>query len=502
MDAWAFDPILVRISIPFSQAPGATDPGRGVPFVLNGPRDQCSCSGMWLRLIRLHLLVVLQWGVAAEQPNLLFIISDDCTYRDIGCYGGQAHTPNLDRLALEGMRFERCFQAAPMCSPTRHNLYTGLYPVKSGAYPNHAMAYPDVKSVVHYLKPLGYRVAHTGKRHFSPPEVFPFESLGGGKNPNMKAVDRLFRESAASGQPFSLFACSNEPHLPWTKGDPSQYQAASIKLPPYIVDTPVVREHFTRYLAEITYFDTQVGEILALLERHGLRDNTLVMVVSEQGNAFPFAKWTCYDSGLQSAMLVRWPGRVTAGSLSAAMVEYVDVVPTLVELAGGGPVDGLDGRSFVPVLKGESNRHKDYVFGIMTTRGINNGSPKFAIRSIRGDRFKLIWNLHHQTTFSNAAMTKPYFISMEEKANAGDAVAARLVHAYRHRPEFELYDLATDPLERNNLASQPRYASDMASLWSRLEGWMRRQGDGGDETEMMALERQSRNQANNTRPAR
>lgn len=114
-------------------------------------------------------------GADQEKPNFLFVIADDCTYRDIGCYGGQAHTQNIDRLATEGMLFTHCFQSAPMCSPTRHNIYTGLYPVKSGAYPNHTFAKPGTRSVVHYLKPLGYRVALSGKRHIAPKEVFPFE---------------------------------------------------------------------------------------------------------------------------------------------------------------------------------------------------------------------------------------------------------------------------------------------------------------------------------------
>ena len=100
---------------------------------------------------------------AAGKPNFVFVIADDCTFRDLGCYGGQAHTPNIDRLATEGMQFMKCFQAAPMCSPTRHNIYTGMYPVKSGAYPNHTFANPGTKSVAHYLKPLGYRVALSEK---------------------------------------------------------------------------------------------------------------------------------------------------------------------------------------------------------------------------------------------------------------------------------------------------------------------------------------------------
>lgn len=431
-----------------------------------------------------------------DQPNLVFIIADDCTFRDIGCYGGQAHTPNIDKLAGQGMKFERCFQAAPMCSPTRHNIYTGLYPVKSGAYPNHTRAYDHVKSIVHYLTPLGYRVLQTGKTHINPPSVFPFEHLSGGKkagkNPDMDGIDRLFQESAANKKPFCLFACSNEPHSPWNKGDATQYPPDEIELPPYIVDTPIVRENFGNYLAEVTYFDSQVGQIMELLDKHGLTENTMLMVVSEQGNSFPFAKWTCYDSGLQSAMVVRWPGKVQSGVTTDAMVEYVDVTPTFIDAAGGDPINQLDGLSFLPVLKGETDIHKSYTYGIMTTRGIINGSEAYAIRSIRGFKYKLIRNLNHDSKFTNACSKSGYFKSMVEKANQGDATAQRLVNAYHYRPAVELYQIEEDPLEQHNLAADPAYSKTVQRLSRKLEQWMEEQGDEGIATEMKAHERQGK----------
>ena len=437
-------------------------------------------------------IVWLAQAQAASKPNMVFIIADDCTFRDIGCYGGQARTPHIDKLATEGMRFTRCFQAAPMCSPTRHNIYTGLYPVKSGAWPNHTRAYPHVKSIVHHLRPMGYRVTQTGKTHINPRTVFPFENFGGGKNPDMKYIDRLFAETAKGGKPFCLFACSNEPHSPWNKGDALAYPPAKVKLPPYIVDTPRVRSDFSKYLAEITYFDSQVGEIVGLLKKHGLSDNTLVMVVSEQGSAFPFGKWTCYDHGLQSAMIVRWPGQVMAGSETDAMVEYVDVTPTFIDVAGGKPIAPLDGRSFLPVLRGKADTHKDFVYGIMTTRGIINGTDAFAIRSVRDTRYKLILNLNHKSKFTNACTKSPMFQSMIAKAESGDATAKRLVHAYHHRPAVELFDMKNDPLEMANLAGQSDTQKIEMRLRQKLSAWMKSQGDKGVETELKARERQGR----------
>lgn len=428
---------------------------------------------------------------ADERPNFVFIIADDCTWRDIGCYGGQAHTPHIDRLATEGIRLTHCFQAAPMCSPTRHNIYTGLYPVKSGAYPNHTFVKDGTKSIVQYLKPLGYRLALSGKKHVNPKDILRFE-YSGRRNPDLGEVDTLFAECRESETPFCLFACSNEPHSPWNKGDPSRYEPDELELPPNWADTPVIRRNYAKYLAEVTYFDGQVGRILDLLDTHELSDETLVMVVSEQGSAFPFAKWTLYDAGIRSAMIARWPGRIEPGMTSDALVEYVDICPTFIEAAGGTPPANLDGKSLLPALLGETDSHKKYVYGIQTTKGINNWKDPYPVRSIRSRRYKLIWNIAPENTFRNACVRKDYFQSWERAAGAGHEKARRLTRKYQHRPEFELYDVTEDPYEMNNLADDPKHASNVADLKGRLEAWMQRQGDEGLATEVAAKKHQWR----------
>ncbi len=427
-----------------------------------------------------------------SRPNFVFIIADDCTHRDLGCYGGQAHTPNIDRFASEGMRFTHCFQAAPMCSPTRHNIYTGLYPVKSGAYPNHTFVKDGTKSVVQYLKPLGYRVALSGKKHIQPRSIFDFEYSGKGNNPDPEAIDRLFGECEKSETPFCLFACSNEPHSPWNKGDPSKYPQDKIQLPPYFVDTPTTRENMSRYLAEITYFDGQVGTILDLLNKHHLAENTLVIVTTEQGSSFPFGKWTCYDTGLQTALIARWPGKISPGTVNGALVEYIDVLPTYIEAAGGKVPEVLEGKSLLPVLTGAAKEHKDYVFGLQTTRGIIRGSDYFGIRSVRSRRYKYIKNLTPEVTFQNVCSTSEPFLSWKDKAKT-DKDAAEKVRRYRHRPAEELYDLENDPFEWHNLAEDPQYAEVKAEHQRQLAAWMKRQGDEGQQTELEALEHQARN---------
>jgi uncharacterized sulfatase len=424
---------------------------------------------------------------AQEKPNLVFFIADDCTHRDIGCYGGQAHTPNIDRLATKGMRFTRCFQAASVCSPTRHNIYTGQYPVKTGAYPNHTHLNPGVKSIVQYLTALGYRVAQSGKTHVGPATVFNWETIPSNPDPDFKQVDGFLAKCKTNGQPFCLLLCSHQPHTPWNQGDRSKYPPVEIKLPPYHVDTPETREDMSKYLAEVTVLDDQVGAAMASLEKNGLTENTLMIFVSEQGNSMPYAKWTCYDSGLQSAFIACWPGKIKPGSVNPAMIEYVDVLPTFIEAAGGTPDPVLDGKSLLPVFAGKQE-HKKFVFGEMTTRGINNGSDHFGIRSVRSERYKYIWNFTPEVEFSNGATRSKLFNSWEAKAARGDPKAKDLVKRYKLRPSVELYDVINDPFEMNNLAENPKHAEVMVELRGELDRWMVRCGDLGQETEMQALE--------------
>jgi uncharacterized sulfatase len=447
-------------------------------------------------------IILTARATAAEGPNLVFVIADDCTYLDMEIYGGQAKTPNLNELAAEGMRFSRCFQAAPMCSPTRHNIYTGIYPVKSGAWPNHTCVYPGTKSIAHYLRDAGYRVALSGKTHIAPRESFPFEYSGEFRTadparPNpYPTVERLIAESRASNSPFCLFACSSEPHTPYTKGSPAAYPPESLELPPTFVDTVETRRQYSKYLAEITYFDAQCGALLKLLDKHGVASNTLVMVVSEQGSGFPFAKWTCYELGLTSGMIVRWPGRIQAGSESAALVEYCDVTPTFLDAAGLQTPTTMDGKSFLPVLLGERAEHKDYTFGIQTTRGIGNGSEVFGIRSCGTRTYRYIRNLHSDAKFQNV-VTRPggdqadFWMSWEAKAEAGDAHAQAMTKKYQHRPAEELYDVANDPHCLDNLIEDSRLAELKSELSRKLDEWMTSQGDRGAETEAIAHTRKA-----------
>jgi arylsulfatase A-like enzyme len=429
-----------------------------------------------------------------NKPNIVFFLADDCTNWDIGCYGSKdSKTPNIDKLASEGLLFEHCYQAAPMCSPTRHNIYTGMYPVKTGAYPNHTNADLGTESIVHYLKPLGYRVALSGKRHIGPESVFPFEYLGTNNNPQFKLVEGFLQEVKETKEPFALILCSNEPHTPWDKGDASQYDPDMITLPPHFVDTKATREAFCKYLAEINYLDGQVGQALDLIDNYGFSENTLVIFASEQGNSYPFAKWTLYEAGVKSALIARLPGMITPGTKSDAIVEYCDLLPTFIDLAGGEKIQKLDGESLLPIFKKETESVKDYSFSLQTTRGIIRGSDYYGIRAVVNERYRYIWNLTPEVEFLNVVNNfadgggTDWYLSWMSLAET-DQRAEDLLYKYRIRPSEELYDIKNDKWCQNNLVDNPDLQLIKTELRTELLKWMENCGDKGQQTELEALE--------------
>ena len=452
-------------------------------------------------ILVVFLSVSASFSEAVDQPNIVIMLADDQTWSDSGAYGNDVvQTPHLDRLAAEGMRFTHCFTATAMCAPTRQQLYTGVFPIRNGAFPNHSQVKPGTRSLVHHFQQLGYRVGLSGKKHFGPGESFPFENLTTQGDLAIPKIRKFVTQDKS--QPFALVVTSHSPHLPWKEGDASQYDPANVKVPLYLVDSPKTRDALTKYYAEITDFDREVGEVLTVLDKSGQAENTIFIYTSEQGAQFPHGKWTCYDTGLHTALTVRWPARVKAGSMSDAMVQYVDILPTLLDAAGansttidtgrpGAPDGGtgFDGQSFLPVLLGKQDQHHELVYGAHTTRGIINGSWYYPIRSVRTRRYKLIWNLNHKAAFENVLVggrdNGGYWQEWLELAKT-DPHARKMVDSYQHRPEFELYDLKNDPYELENLAGIAEQAGRVQTLKGHLDAWMRQQGDLGNETELTA----------------
>lgn len=435
-------------------------------------------------------------GQQPEKPNLVLFMSDDCSYYDIGCYGSaDSKTPHIDNFAGEGMLFTKTYQACPMSSPTRHNLMTGLWPVKTGAYPNHTMAKEGTLSIVQHLRPAGYKVALIGKSHVEPSSVFDWDLYVNtleGEDIDFDAVDTFISKCQAEGTPFCLFVMSREPHSPWNKGNPGLFNPEKVTLPPFYVDIPETRKKFCDYLAEINYMDAQFGRLLEILDQRQLKDKSAVVYLSEQGNSFPFAKWTLYDAGVRSACIVRWPGVIMPNTTSDAIVEYVDIVPTFLEMAGAEAQAELDGKSFLGVLTGKETGHKQYTFSLHTTRGIYSGSKYYGIRAVADKKYRYIVNLTPDMIFQNTETQGKLFKRWKEVAE-NDPFAAWVTHRYQHRPAIELYDIENDRYCMKNIAGLPENAPIIERLDKVLKEWMEACGDEGQPTEMKATEHQFRN---------
>lgn len=432
---------------------------------------------------------------AMDRPNVLIIMADDCTYSDLPSYGGKnAKTPNLDALAKQSLVFDRAYLCSAMCQPCRAEMYSGQYPMRNGCAWNHSASRPSTRSLPHYLGDLDYRVGLAGKVHVSPRKAFPFERVTGFdkscvRNPTTPHAIEPVSEfmSRDPRQPFCLVVALVEPHVPWVMGDASVYPPAKLKLPPNIADTPRTRDDFGRYLAEITYMDGQVGEILAALETTGQSDNTIVLFTSEQGAQFPGCKWTNWDTGVHTAFMARWPEKISGGRRTEALVQYADFVPTILE-ACGGQVEGkpFDGSSFYHVLTGEKPHHRDYVFGMHNN--IPEG-PAYPIRSISNGEFHYIRNLLPDETYiekhlmgvkGDGILNNPYWGTWIWDSTTNPATY-ELVKRYLHRPAEQLYRLSNDPYEMNNLAGRSKYAEIQEKLSAKLDRWMQNQGDPGIE---------------------
>lgn len=451
----------------------------------------------WIAIFTPYNSLLADPATANKSPNIILVLADDMNWFDIGAYHQlfdyvpkNAITPNIDKLASEGMLFTQSFTSTAMCGVTRQQLYTGIYPIRNGAYGNHTRVYDGVKSAAHYFRDLGYRVGLAGKGHVFPGKSFPFERVGkankkadGESSFGIQSTRRFIARNKA--QPFFLIVASANPHTPWTRGDTTQYPVDKLQIPEFLNDTPALREKLSQYLAEVTDLDREVGLLETEIEKLGIQKDTIFIFTSEQGSAFPFAKWTNYDNGLKTAFIIRWPNNIKSGSVSNAMIEYVDVVPTLTDLVSNTVPKSLDGKSFKSVLTGQQKDHKEHVYGVQTSFNIHEGGP-YPIRSVRTKRLKLIHNLMPKNNFSNILTKGDWFkqeLVLEKKYGQEN------YSGYLKRPEFELYDIVNDPFEQVNIYNKPQYQKEITSLKRNLTAWLQQQGDKGIDSELSVCKR-------------
>jgi arylsulfatase A-like enzyme len=438
-------------------------------------------TSLFLRCIVLLLLCV---GIAsaADKPNLVVFICDDLGSLDSQPYGAtDVRTPNMQRLANEGLKFTQAFVASPSCAPSRAALLTGLMPARNGAEPNHTRPRPEIKKLPAYLQELGYEVASFGKvAHYGHGPYYNFDVVGGEGGANYTGISQAveFVNTRRSTKPLALFVGTNWPHVPWP--EMSDYDGAAIKVPPEHFDTPLMRNWRARYYTAVTKADDDLGQVLAAVEQKLDPKNTFIFFTSDHGAQLPFGKWNLYDAGMRVPLIVKGPG-IKANTTTDAMVSWIDILPTLVDLTGGAPPADIDGRSFAAVIRGEKQSHRDEVFA---THSGDREFNVYPIRCLRSGGWKYILNLHPEFQYSthiNRGGERDgleYFRSWEEAAKT-DSRARGIVQRYKQRPREELYDLTTDPHELNNVADKPEHADRLAQMRAKVAAWMKNQNDQG-----------------------
>lgn len=430
------------------------------------------------------VLLTASFAAAPARPNLVVFLSDDHSVLDSTVYGAtDIKTPNMQRLAAAGMTLDRAFVASPSCAPSRAALLTGLMPARNGAEANHSKPRAELKKLPAYLKEVGYEVVAFGKvSHYQHTGDYGFDFFAHDKYHEDICVAEAIKwlRARQSTKPLCLFVGTNWPHVPWPE-TPEGYEAAKVLMPATHVDTPHTRESRAKYYAAVSRMDRDLGDVFDAA-RAVLGNDTFFLTTSDHGAQWPFGKWSCYDGGIRTPMIAVWPGRIKPGSRTSAMVSWIDILPTLVDVAGGAAPREIDGRSFAGVLRGQAAQHRDRIF---TTHSADGRFNIYPIRSVRTADWKYIRNLHPDYYFStHVDLVKSqsggggYFATWEEKAKT-DPAAAAVVKRYHERPSEELYDLQADPLELKNLAADPRQATRLAELRAEVTAWMKANGDEG-----------------------
>ncbi len=430
-------------------------------------------------------LVALRSGaVAAGQarPNIAVFLADDHSMLDSSAYGScDVRTPSMERIAAAGMTFTHAFVASPSCAPSRASLLTGLMPVRHGAEPNHAKPRDEIKKWPAYFQELGYEVVAFGKvGHYEQTRLYGFDHFEHITFHDDVAVAEgaKWLRARKSDKPLCIFFGTNWPHVPWPATGEG-YTADAVHLPPTLPDTPAMRAAMATYYAAVARMDADLGLALDAI-RDALGQETLIVATADHGTQLPFGKWNLYDAGTRVPLIASWPGKIAPASHTDAMVSWIDLLPTLLELAGGTPPAGIDGQSFAGVLRGEKTTHRERIFTTHSGDGKNNNV--YPMRSVRTADWKYIRNLHPEyyyfTHLDWSQKRNDYFESWKTLATT-DAHAAALLSRYHQRPVEELYDLRADPLEQQNLSADPAQAGRLTALRAEVNAWMKANGDTG-----------------------
>ena len=458
------------------------------------------------RTVAILLACLFTGSCGVSEPdktvNFLLITVDDLEWSTVGVYGSQVEdiTPNIDKLASEGLLFTNAHVNIAVCQPSRQSLMTGRYPHNNGS-PGFQPIADDVPILQESLKRAGYLNGSIGKtRHLQPTERFEWDlgpdadkpgegiwmhHLGNGRDIGLyrKYMTEFLWLAKENDRPFWLMLNTHDPHKPFygDGGDEFDYpvsrvySAEEIEVPGYLPDLPEVREELARYYTSVRRADDIVGAILKILEGEGFQENTLVMFMSDNGSSFPFSKANVYLNSTKTPWIVRWPGKITPGAVDTThFISGIDYMPTVLEAAGLPQVQNVDGVSFLTLLHGGEQTWRKSVFTEVNTpfSGIS-----LHMRAIQNKDFGYIYNPffgHEKVDIEgNDGQT---WAAMVEAGKSDPAIQQR-VDLFSNRAPEELYHYKTDPNALVNLIEDPAYANTLEEMRQELANEMYRTDD-------------------------
>lgn len=426
-------------------------------------------------------------AVEPTRPNFVVIIADDLGWNDSGPYGhAKIRTPNLDRLAREGMRFDRAFLTTSSCSPSRASILTGRYPHATGAPELHQPLPPTQTLVSEMLRKAGYFTGAAGKWHLGGAVKPQFDTVLEGGGPSGCGNWLKVLEERPKEKPFFLWLAAVDPHRPYSIGAADRpHRPEDAVVPPFLPDNEATRRDLAQYYDEIARMDGFIGRVLEELEKQQVARETFVLFLSDNGRPFPRCKTTLTDDGVRTPLLVRFPQQVKAGSTCGSVVSSVDIAPTLLELAKVEKPAALQGRSFARLLREPGAKGREYAFAEH-----NWHDYRAFERGVRSRRYTYIrnWLPELPGTPPADAVKSPTFQEMRRLHAAGKLTPAQAAVFTAPRVAEELYDLERDPHSLRNLATDTAHAEVLARHRRALDRWIRETGD-TFERERLTLDR-------------
>ena len=443
---------------------------------------------------------VLAISLYAAQPNILLLTVDDMSCDSVGVFGSKLAntTPNMDKLASQSLRFAHAHVTVGNCMPCRNVMLSGLYSHNNKVEGFYQVKDPGWPHLVDLMKRAGYFTGIRGKVSHSAPyqpyawdadlDTLPDGSKGHIKDPKSYGISTTdgIAKAKAAGKPFCLVVNISDPHKPfWSKAKgggkdpytPSRiFKASEVPIPGFLFDDPQVREELALYYSSVRRADDCVGQVLAALKASGEADNTVVMFMSDHGMPLPFAKTQLYHHSTHTPWMARWPGVTKAGSVDKEhMISAVDFLPTILDITGTPHPKRLDGRSYLPLLKGGTQEGRDHV---IKEYNENAGRSRDPMRGVQTKKYLYLFNpwSNGERVFATATTGTVTYRRMVDLASSSKSLSARL-DLYKHRVPEELYDVTKDPDCLINLINQPKHQAELKELRAKLDAWMVRSKD-------------------------